>query len=221
MNAKGTIVFDIIGTCFSLDKPCQRLIELGAPPYALQLWFASSLRDAFALSHAGGYQPLKKVLEAELPRILKILNVEADHEQRSRVVNSFSELELQPNALEAFHILTTAGWKLVALTNGSQEATHQLLAQTGALPYFAHIFSCDAIQRTKPHPEVYALAKQNTEGDVWMVAAHAWDIAGAIGAGLRTAFMTQQEKDYLSVYPQPELVVVDLITAANQILVTA
>jgi 2-haloacid dehalogenase len=58
MSTKGTIAFDIIGTCFSLDKPRQKLIELGAPPYAMQLWFAQTLRDAFALSHAGHYQPL-------------------------------------------------------------------------------------------------------------------------------------------------------------------
>lgn len=72
MNTKGTVAFDIIGTCFSLDKPRQRLVELGAPPHALELWFAQTLRDAFGLSPAGSYRPLKEVLEAELPRTLKV-----------------------------------------------------------------------------------------------------------------------------------------------------
>ena len=218
MNTKGTVVFDIIGTCFSLDKPRQRLVELGAPPYALQLWFAQTLRDAFALSHAGSYQSLKDVLEAELPRTFKVLGIEADAEKRSHIVNSFTELEPQPEALEAFRLLTTAGWKLVALTNGSKDSTHKLLEQANALEYFASIFSCDAIQKTKPHPDVYALAKQDSEGDIWMVAAHSWDIAGAACAGLRTAFITQEEKDYLGVYPQPDVVANDLVEAANQIL---
>jgi 2-haloacid dehalogenase len=218
MNAKGTVVFDIIGTCFSLDKPRQRLVELGAPPHALQLRFAQTLRDAFALSHAGSYRPLKEVLEAELPRTLKVLGIEADAEKQSAVVNAFSELEPQPEALEAFRLLTTAGWKLVALTNGSEDSTHKLLASANALEYFASIFSCDAIGKTKPHPDVYALAKQDVEGDIWMVAAHAWDIAGAACAGLRTAFITKEEKDYLGVYPQPEVVASDLVEAANQIV---
>ena len=217
MKTKG-VVFDIIGTCFSLDKPRQRLAELGAPPYALQLWFAQTLRDAFALSHAGSYRSLKDVLEAELPRTLKVLDVQADAQQRLHIVNSFTELEPQPEALEAFHLLATTGWKLVALTNGSKESTHKLLEHANALEYFASIFSCDAIQKTKPHPDVYALAKQDAEGDVWMVAAHAWDIAGAACAGLRTVFITQEEKDYLGVYPQPEVVANDLIEAANQLL---
>jgi len=227
MNTKGTVVFDIIGTCFSLDKPRQRLVELGAPPHALQFWFAQTLRDAFALSHAGSYRPLKEVLEAELPRTLKVLGIEADNEQRrtlsrpaslTHIVKAFSELEPQPEALEAFRILTTAGWKLVALTNGSEDSTHKLLDRANALEYFASIFSCDAIQKTKPHPDVYALAKQDVEGDIWMVAAHAWDIAGAACAGLRTAFINKEEKDYLGVYPQPEIIASDLVEAANRIV---
>lgn len=218
MNTKGTVVFDIIGTCFSLDKPWKRLVNLGAPPHALQLWFAQTLRDAFALSHSGSYLPLKEILEAELPRTLKVLGIEADNEQRSHIVKAFSELEPQPEALEAFRILTTAGYKLVALTNGSEDSTRKLLERANALEYFASIFSCDAIQKTKPHPDVYALAKQNVEGDIWMVAAHAWDIAGAARAGLRTIFITQEEKEYLGIYPQPEVVAIDLVEAANQIL---
>jgi 2-haloacid dehalogenase len=51
-----------------------------------------------------------------------------------------------------------------------------------------------------------------------MVAAHAWDIAGAACAGLRTAFITKEEKDYLGVYPQPEVIASDLVEAANQIV---
>lgn len=227
MNTKGTVVFDIIGTCFSLDKPRQILVELGAPPHALELWFAQTLRDAFALSHAGSYRPLKEVLEAELPRTLKVLGIEADAEKRrtlsrpaslTHIVNAFSELEPQPEALEAFRLLTTAGWKLVALTNGSEDSTHKLLERANALEYFASIFSCDAIGKTKSHPDVYALAKQDVEGDIWMVAAHAWDIAGAACAGLRTAFINKEEKDYLSVYPQPEIIASDLVEAANQIV---
>ncbi len=59
---------------------------------------------------------------------------------------------------------------------------------------------------------------QDASGDVWMVAAHAWDIPGAPCAGLRTAFITPEEKDYLGVYPQLEVVAIDLVEATNQIL---
>ena len=147
-----------------------------------------------------------------------MLGIEADAQMRSHIVNAFSELEPQPEALEGFRLLTTAAPKLVALTNGSEDSTHKLLQRANALEYFASIFSCDAIGKTKPHPDVYALAKQDVEGDVWMVAAHAWDIAGAACAGLRTAFINKEEKEYLGVHPQPEVVASDLVEAANQIV---
>lgn len=218
MVIRGTVAFDIIRTCFSLENPYQKLMQLGAPPHALQLWFAQTLRDAFALSYAGGYQPLKEVLEAEFPRTLKTLGVEVGSEQLSRVVASLAELEPRPEALEAFRILSKADWKLVALTNGSEDSIRKLLERAGALQHFASILSCDAIQKTKPHPDVYAMAKQNSEGDLWMVAAHAWDVAGAARAGLKTAFIIQQEKDYLSIFPQPEVMTNNLVEAANRIL---
>jgi 2-haloacid dehalogenase len=102
-----------------------------------------------------------------------MLGIETDTQQLEHVVNAFSELEPQPSALEAFRILTTAGWKLVALTNGSEDSTRKLLERANALEYFASIFSCDAVQKTKPHPDVYAFALQDAAGDVWMVAVHA------------------------------------------------
>lgn len=218
MKTRGTVAFDIIGTCFSLDLPRTRLVELGAPAHALQLWFAQTLRDAFALSLAGGYRPLLEVLEAELPRTLKMLGVEASSVELSHVVASFTELEPQPGALESFRFLAEAGWKLVALTNGSEDSTRKLLEDSGARQHFTDILSCDSIQKTKPHPEVYALPYRDAEGDVWMVAVHAWDIAGAAIAGLRTAFITQEEQDYLFIYPQPEVVTSNLVLAASKIV---
>jgi len=35
---------------------------------------------------------------------------------------------------------------------------------------------------------------------------------------LRTAFINKEEKDYLGVYPQPEIIASDLVEAAKQIV---
>lgn len=51
----------------------------------------------------------------------------------------------------------------------------------------------------------------------WLTA-HAWDIAGADSAGLRTAFIVKEEKEYLSVYPEPEVTTSNLVEAANKII---
>lgn len=215
---KGTVVFDMIGTCFSLAKPREQLTDLGAPAETLPLWFAQTLRDAFALSHAGRYQPLQVMLEAELPRTLELVGVDTTPEMRSQIMATFTQLELHPDALDAFELLHSAEFVLVALTNGSEASTHKLLAQANALSYFSEIISCDRVQKTKPHPEVYSLIPGELNL-IWLVAAHAWDIMGAQQAGFKTAFVARLEKTYLSTYSQPDIETQTLITAAEKILV--
>ena len=218
MSDKKIVVFDIIGTCFSLEKPRQQLIKLGAPDFALELWFSQSLRDAFALSHAGGYQPLKEILQAQLPRTLKTFEIEPDRDGLSKVIKTLGELEIQPTATEAFEILKESGWLIVALTNGSKDSTLNLLERANVRKYFTEVYSCDAIAKTKPHPDVYQIIPADNLENAWMVAAHAWDIAGAIRVGMKTAFVSQLEKNYLDVYPRPQIVAENLLEAASQII---
>ena len=218
MREPGTVVFDIIGTSFSLEQPRQQLLELGAPNYTLELWFSQALRDAFAFSHAGKYKALKEILRAELPRTLKLLEIEVDSAQCDRVMATFSQLNLQPRAKEAFEILTEAGWEIIALTNGSKDATDKLLENAGVKKHFAEVYSCDEITTTKPHPDVYNLVQNSSLENTWLVAAHAWDIAGAIGVGMKTAFVSSLEIDYLEAYPQPQILAKDLLEAARQII---
>ncbi len=220
MSNQKIVAFDIIGTCFSLEKPRQQLLEIGSPAYALELWFAQALRDAFGFSHAGKYRPFKEVLQAELPRTLQLLDVDLSSIQLKQIMGTFGELELHHGAKEAFQTLTEAGWTIVALTNGSQDSTHSLLERAGVQEYFTEVFSCDAIAVTKPHPDVYKMIKTDNLAEVWLVAAHAWDIAGAKSIGMKTVFVKQLEKDYLEVYPQPQIIVENLLEAACQIIKT-
>lgn len=213
-----TVAFDVIGTLFSLDRPREALVELGAPSAALGLWFAQTLRDAFAWSHAGRYRPLKDVLEAALPRTLAGFGVDADPDRVAAVVASFGELDPQPGAEEAVSMLAEAEWHLLTLTMGSAESIDRLLSRAGMRQHFAELLSCDAIATTKPHPDVYAMARERAGGELWMFAAHAWDIAGAAAAGLKTVYVTALEKRYLSIYPPPDIQADDLVSAARALL---
>ena len=47
------VAFDVMGTLFPLDPLREPLVGLGLPPQALEIWFARTLRDGFALAAAG------------------------------------------------------------------------------------------------------------------------------------------------------------------------
>lgn len=208
----------MLGTFFTLDRARRALDEIGAPAVALDLWFAQTLRDAFALSHSGGYRPLEEMLRSELPRTLRSLRVKAGKPQQDAVMKAFAELDPAPGAGQACAALTSAGWRLLALTNGSVASTTALLTRAGLLGSFDSLLSCDQVRKTKPHPEVYAMAKKRARGDLWLVAAHSWDVAGASRAGLRTAWIATVEPEYLGTLPVPEVSAADLADAARAML---
>lgn len=214
-TARPTAAFDIIGTCFSLEKPRQALARLGAPEHALELWFAQSLRDSFGFSHAGGYIPLKDMLQAELPRTLAQLGVDAPADGLQAVLATFAELDPRPDLANTARHLGDRGWRLLALTNGAAGTTRALLERAGVLDRFQDLLSCDSISVTKPNRAVYQMALERAAGETWLLAAHAWDIAGAARAGLRTAFVTSVEKSYPDVYPRPDVVASSLLEAAR------
>ena len=213
--ARRTAVFDIIGTSFSLDKPRRALTQLGAPEHALELWFAQTLRDSFALSHAGGYASLKDFLAAELPRSLRQLGLEPTESELREVLGTFTQLDPRPDLAEAVELLHDRGWQLLALTMGAAESTKALLGRAGVADRFVAFMSVDAISVTKPNAAAYRLALKESGGETWMVAAHAWDIAGAARAGLRTAFITSVEGSYLNVYAEPDIVAGSILEAAQ------
>jgi 2-haloacid dehalogenase len=205
----GTVAFDVIGTLFSLDRVRDAFRDAGAPEGALERWFAASLRDYFAVSHSGAYVPMREVLAEGL-----------DEPLRAPVMSAMAELPAAPGAVEACALLADSGWRLLTLTNSSEDMTRALLEGAGLTDRFHAILSCDSIGISKPHPDVYALAAGRASGPLWMVASHIWDIGGAARAGLRTAWLQHEGvvwPGYLSV---PDLVANDLADLARAILAT-
>ncbi|MCY7380689.1 MAG: HAD hydrolase-like protein, partial [Gemmatimonadaceae bacterium] len=77
--------------------------------------------------------------------------------------------------------------------NSTAKSATTLLEHAGIRDLFDHVLSVDAIERYKPAREAYEYAAKELRvnlGDFVLVAAHAWDIAGAMAAGAATAFVT-------------------------------
>jgi 2-haloacid dehalogenase len=54
-------------------------------------------------------------------------------------------------------------------------------------------------------------------GDVMLVAAHAWDVSGALAAGTRAAFVERPGMVPSPIGVQPELVVADIDALAHEL----
>jgi 2-haloacid dehalogenase len=200
------VAFDIIETTFSLELIRERLVALGLPPKALELWFAIGLRDAFALGSSGGFAPFKSVLENALDQVLFLHGLAVSSEQKQHVIAGMTELAPQPDAPEAFQVLRDAGIRIFALSNGAKASTKALLEKARLDAFVERIVSVDDVKRSKPRPEVYLYAAEAgiAPGEMALVASHAWDVHGAKSAGLMGGFVARGQS-YPSVMKPPDV----------------
>lgn len=101
---------------------------------------------------------------------------------------------------------------MVTLTNSAPVAVEQQLKNAGLTDLFERSFSVDAVKRFKPAPEPYRHVAQElgvSIGDLRMVAAHAWDVVGAIRAGCLAAFIARPGKVLYPLGPKPDIVASD------------
>ena len=108
---------------------------------------------------------------------------------RRRLVRAWHRLPAWPDATEGLARLRRR-YVLAALSNGGFALLTHLVKAAG-LP-FDCIVSAELARAYKPAPEPYRVAAALLDLDpaeVLMVASHGWDLDGARGAGLRTAFV--------------------------------
>jgi 2-haloacid dehalogenase len=111
--------------------------------------------------------------------------------------------------------------RLAALTNSTLQVAETQLTNAGLRDLFEQVFSADQAQRLKPAPEPYQMTAQKMGvpiQQVRLVAAHAWDIAGAMRAGCAAAFIARPGAVLDPLVPKPDIIGADLIEVAEQIL---
>ena len=126
------VLFDVNETLSDMAPMATRFADVGASPSLAATWFASVLRDGFALTAAGTSAPFA-VVGAEVLRTL----LPADGLDRSldeaveHVMAGFAELPVHPDVPEGLRTLATTGRRLVTLSNGSASVAEGLLKRAG------------------------------------------------------------------------------------------
>ena len=214
MPAPKAIAFDVIETLFPLDPLRARLAQIGLTEDDLDVFFASLLRDAFALDTCDIYKPFKEVASS----VLGQMGVDADGQ--AYLFDGFSELTAMDDVRPAFERLNDAGVPVICLTNGNPDVTATLLKRNDLTPLVAHTISIDAVQVWKPRARVYHHAAETAgvaPGDMALVACHAWDCQGALSAGCRAAYVNRG-KPYGAAMDPVEVDGDDLVSVVDALL---
>ncbi len=137
------------------------------------------------------------------------------------IVGTMSHLPAYPEVHTALRQLVEAGFRLAALTNSVKAVAEAQLTNAGIRSCFEQVLSADQVRRLKPAPEPYRLVAEQFATSITtirLVAAHAWDIAGALEAGCLAAFVARPGMVLSPVGLQPDIVGQDLQEVAEQIV---
>jgi 2-haloacid dehalogenase len=184
-------------------------------------WFGQLLQSAMVATITGRYRDFGTVGRAALEMTATRVGIEVSEEDREAVVGGITRLPAHPEVAGALRRLGDAGVRLAALTNSTERVARAQLEHAGLIGAFEAVLSADAVRRLKPAPEPYRMAADRLGVDpaeVLLVAAHAWDVAGAMAAGCRAAFVARPGKVLDPLADRPELVVGDLDELADRLL---
>src|SRR5262249_25061244 len=95
------------------------------------------------------------------------------------------------------------------------------LQNAGLTRFFDESISVDSVRRFKPDLEVYRSAATHLQaqpGDLMLIAAHAWDVLGAMKAGWRAAFVARPGKALFPLGPRPEIAAQDINLITDALL---
>jgi 2-haloacid dehalogenase len=126
-----------------------------------------------------------------------------------------------PEVGAALERLSAVGFRLATLTNSTEAVARAQLEHAGLIDHFERTLSADAVRRLKPAPEPYRMAARELGveiGAIRLVAAHAWDIAGALRAGAAAAFVARPGLVLDPLAPEPDVIGSDLADVAERII---
>lgn len=214
-------VFDVNETLLDLGALDHRFGRVFGDAAVRWEWFQQVLQSALVATVTGSYSDFGTVGGAALEMTAARRGMGLSDEDRRDILGGMRELPPHPEVPEALDRLRDAGIRLAALTNSTEEVANAQLSNAGIADRFEQILSADTVKRLKPAPEPYrAAAKSLAIGieEVRLVAAHAWDVAGAMRAGCAAAFVARPGMVLDPLVQRPDVVGSDLNEVASLII---
>ncbi|CAN5274568.1 haloacid dehalogenase type II [soil metagenome] len=215
------IAFDVNETLLDLRALDQPFEELLGDSSLRGQWFAQMLQLSFVGGLTGEYIDFRRAQEAALRMVAQRMGRDVPASSIVAMIDRMSALPPHPEVAGALAQLRTTALRVVALVNSRHDVGEAQLRNAGLREYFDDVISADEVQSPKPSPAPYRLVAERSElpiGAVRLVAAHSWDIAGALAAGARAAFVARPGMVLNPIGAQPDIVGPDLEQVVRRII---
>lgn len=153
--------------------------------------------------------------------IVARMGAEVSEEDKTTIMQAILSLPPHPEVKQELARLKEAGFIIAALTNSTQSVVEKQLTNSELAQYFDKMLSADSVQRLKPSKEPYEMVAKEfgvDVGGIRLIAAHAWDIAGAMRAGCKAAFIARPGMVLDPLAEKPDVIGGNLTEVVNQII---
>jgi 2-haloacid dehalogenase len=215
------IVFDVNETLLDVDALKPHFVRAFRDELALREWFSTVLLYSEVASLAGPYSDFGAIGGAALDMTATSRRVSLSLDDRTQILSGMRSLPAHPDVRAGLSRLREAGFRMVTLTNNAAPVVEQQLKNAELTEFFERSFSVDTVRRFKPAPEPYRLVAKELGVDAngfRMVAAHAWDVVGAMQAGMAAALVARPGKVLYPLAPKPDIVEPDIGSVAARII---
>lgn len=215
------VIFDVNETMLdlaALDPHFQRVFGDAA---VRRQWFQQFVQSFLVTVVAGPYVDFGTIGRGALDMVAERLGKRLSDDDRTLILGAIRELPPHPEVRESLERLRTAGFRLGTLTNSTTPVAVAQMRHAGLTDLFEHILSADEVKRLKPAAEPYRMAAERFGvpiGEMRLVAAHAWDVAGALKAGAAAAFVARPGMVLDPIHEPPDIVGRDLREVADKII---
>jgi 2-haloacid dehalogenase len=214
-------VFDVNETLLDLGALDPHFGRIFGDAGVRRAWFGQLLQSALVATVTDAYSDFGAVGGGALEMIAERQGVTLSDEDKLQILGGMRELPPHPEVAGSLSRLRDAGLRLATLTNSTQQVAEAQMENSGLRGYFEQLLSADTVRRLKPAPEPYRMAAQTLGvdvGEIRLVAAHAWDVAGALRAGCAAAFVARPGMVLDPLVERPDVVGADLREVADRIL---
>jgi 2-haloacid dehalogenase len=213
------LFFDVNETLLDLTQMKKQVGKaLNGREDLLSLWFTTMLQYSLVTSASGQYEHFGNIGAAALQMVAANNNIIISKtEARKTIVESLRGLPAHPEVKNALAQLKKDGYKLVSFTNSSNEGVKKQFESAGLTEYFEERLSVEDVGKFKPFRDTYdwAARKMGVKPEECMlIAAHGWDVAGALWAGWRAAFVSRPGQQTFPLAPKTEIIESDLTKIA-------
>jgi len=215
------LLFDVNGTLSDTSPMEDAVNKAFQSEFAFKQWFSWVLHYSLVENVTEKHHDFSELGQAAMQMIVEAFSRNITKGQQMELVSMMKGLPAHPDVAPGLAQLKQAGYRMAAFSNSPYKETAAFLEKTDLDGYFEEVLSVDSVKKFKPELSTYRSAAEKLKvglSDTMMIAAHGWDVAGALRAGARAGFIARAGQALYPLAPTPEIIGTTLLEIAAQLV---